>query len=308
LGFSVSYSYPGYGYPIGYAYTPMAPLVMQGQPLWVGGDPSDNAVMRGALEEEARRWQQPLDATEKPKARRLPQPSTPDAKLKSLRLQLRGDAWLKEQDYTQAYQRFQQAVDAAEDRPEAHFRLGFALVALGRYELAVKNFKRGLEIDPALPLTGSNLDAIYGKENRLAISSFTHKVADWVREDIRDPDRLFLMGLLLHFDDDHDRSTPFFATAYRLAGEGSHLVAFLNPVEPEANKPAGGQVGPAPLAPGEAGLKPPAAGIPPQPAAPVIQPKIIVPPGAPNPPRLETNPQRQREAAGGPKLPPLPEP
>ncbi len=77
-------------------------------------------------------------------------------------------------------------------------------------------------------LTASRLEAIFGDDNRLAILSLTERVTGWVREDIRDPDRLFLVGVLLHFNGD-SRASQFFEAAYRLAGSGDHLLAFLQP-------------------------------------------------------------------------------
>ena len=56
------------------------------------------------------------------------------------------------------------------------------------------------------------------------------------------------MGVLLHFNGDN-RSGQFFEAAYRLAGGGDHLLAFLQP-QPENRENATGPrspVGPRPL-------------------------------------------------------------
>ena len=130
--------------------------------------------------------------------------------------------------FLNAYERYKYAVSAANDRPEPYFRLGYALAAIGSYESAVKFIKQGLDLDPQWPTHGERLEAIFGEDNRLAILSLTERVTGWVREDIRDPDRLFLIGVLLHFNGDN-RAAQFFEAAYRLAGSGDHLLAFLQP-------------------------------------------------------------------------------
>jgi hypothetical protein len=64
-------------------------------------------------------------------------------------------------------------------------------------------------------------------------------VAAWVREDIRDPSRLFLMGVLLHFNDDPDKSRTFFEAASALAPEPMYAQAFLEAEDRQhAAKPA----------------------------------------------------------------------
>ena len=119
--------------------------------------------------------------------------------------------------------------------------MGFALAAVGSFDSAVKYIKDGLDLDPQWPSHGDRLESIFGEDNRLMIL-LTERIAMWVREDIRDPDRLFLMGVWLHFDGDN-RATPFFETAYRLAGYGDHLLAFLLPGNGAGGQPFAGPPG-----------------------------------------------------------------
>jgi hypothetical protein len=102
---------------------------------------------------------------------------------------------------------------------------------MGRYAKAVHQMKQGLQIDPTWPTNGASLEKLFGSENKLAKSSVISRAVHRVREDIRDPDRLFLLGVLLHFDDDAERASIVFETALRLAGSGEHLEAFLRPLE-----------------------------------------------------------------------------
>ena len=176
----------GFGYGPAYSYLPAAPVVIQAQPQFIGPNPFHNSVLNDALLENEARWGQKLII--EPQIKTVDRPikdSTPAAKLKSLRLQAQGDEWFRKQKYLLAYSRYKRAAVEANDRAEAHFRLAYALTALGRFSGAVQEFKRGLRLDPVWPVTGKGLSQVFGDDNQLAKLSKIHKVADWVREDIR---------------------------------------------------------------------------------------------------------------------------
>lgn len=262
---------PGYyNYGPLYSYIPMAPTVLQGHPQFIGPNPFNNSVLNEARLENEKRWGKELHI--EPEVKTVERPikkSTAAAQLKSLRAQSQGDEWFRKGNYLQAYSRYKKAVSEADDRATAHFRLAYCLVAMGRYDRAVSEMKRGLRIDPTWPVTGDGLAVLFGADNQLAKSTTVSQVTAWVREDVRDPDRLFLIGVLLHFDDD-DRAGKFFETALRLSGSGDHLVAFLKQPEQPAEPPK------------------------PQPG-PQVQPKVIEP--------VPAEPKQD-----GPVLPPLPAP
>lgn len=230
---------PGYGYGYGVVapgyviappvvgYVPVAPAPVVPVVPFNGPDPFDNDVLRGAMEENRHRWGEPLKIKpEPPPPVKIDKPSPPEALARSIRLQQHGDAWLKKSEYQQAYERYRRAAAAAPERAAPRFRMAYVMAASGRFSLAVQQIKRGLELDPDWPSTGRSLDEVFGEDRRLGVLSLIQEVAAWVREDIRDPDRLFLLGVLLHFDDD-SQAVPFFENALRLAGEGEHLHAFL---------------------------------------------------------------------------------
>jgi len=242
-------------------------------------NPYQNPVIRETLRENADRWGQPIVPDRLPAlAPRAVRLSSPEAKIRSLRSEGRGDVWFRKQNYLQAYQRYKQAVAEAGDRAEARFRLAYALTALGRFHEAIRHFKRGLEIDPTWPASGLTLQELFGPENQLAKSSLMHRVADWVRGDIRDPERLFVLGILLHFDENTERAAIVFETAFRLAGRGNHLTAFLRSDQPAESQTPQAR---------------------PEPA--LIPPRVIEPQPVPvDPPVLEPKPERI--------VPPLPAP
>jgi hypothetical protein len=249
-----------------------------------------NDALWNAWKESQERWQTPLNPDALPGiAPQVITPSTDEARLRSVRAQARGDEWFKQQQYAQAHERYEDAVSLAEDRGEAWLRKGLALAALGQFEGAARDIKRAVEVDPTLPARGESLDAVFGPENVLAKTALEQQVADWVQADIRDPQRLFLMGAVLHFDGYGEKASPFFEAALRLAGYGQHLVAFMNsteaaPLPDRVPKAAPGDVDgiPNPTAPGR-----------PTPA-----------PSAPEPAR----PPAGSGEGGALPLPPVPEP
>jgi tetratricopeptide (TPR) repeat protein len=274
------YGLPSYaGYAPVYGYAPVAPTYVPVVPQYVAPPFFNNEVIQRGLLENDLRWNQPLQFTPAPPNNaRKPEPSNTAAILKSLRAQSNGDFLFQRQDYHGAYQRYHQAVRAAPDRAEANFRLAFALTALSRFDSAVAYFKRGLRLDPKWPVTGASLGRIFGRHNELAKTDVLGKVTRWVKEDIRDPDRLFLLGVLLHFDNDNDKSAVLFEAAYRLAGGGDHLKAFL-------------------LAGKQASVKKPAA-----------KPKAVPPAPAPKQDEAPPKPGIKAKPPQGPILPPLPKP
>jgi tetratricopeptide (TPR) repeat protein len=154
--------------------------------------------------------------------------SNGDAVRRSLEQEVLGDKKLRLRKWSEACAYYRQSVDAADDRARVHLRLGFAYVALNHFTLAQREFKRGLALDPAIANDGDNLATIFGPESDPIRKSIQQQIAAWVRNDIRDADRLFLLGLWLHYDDD-PRSREVLEAALNRAGEASHIAALLRP-------------------------------------------------------------------------------
>jgi len=281
-----NYAIPSYGWPVNrwygyssrwYGYSSLsygaqfpwyANASIPAAPPAVWGPPAlpQNAALLQAAAENEQRWRNPVDLAAEQKPRPAIIPSTPEARLRSLEARQRGDQWFRQQDFTHAYARYKSAIASASDQAIPHFRLAFTLVALGRHSRAVDYLKLGLLRDPAWPHTGQPLEQLYRQENTLVQTSHLHKVAEWVRADIRDPDRLFLLGVMLHFTEQPDKAATCFETALRLSGRGEHLKVFLrSAAKAQAPNPAAAPAGPAdagiPQAPGQPGL-----GLPPAPA------------------------------------------
>lgn len=235
-----AYSYGAFGYPAyipQYTYAPS--IVIQPQPIIFEPDPFDNDVLNRDQQIEDLQRLKNL----------IPNPADPDRPLhvkksnaagrqRSLHLQGQGDISFRERRYAKAYSHYRQAIKAAQDLSAPYFRTAFALSAMGHFESAVRYLKQGLRLDPKWPLTGEGLDERFGQDGEIAKNSMLHKVAQWVREDIRDPDRLFLVGVLLHFNNDIDRAMKFFEAADQMGGSPRHVRLFLNLEAAAADDPA----------------------------------------------------------------------
>ncbi|MDB5389298.1 MAG: repeat-containing protein, partial [Planctomycetaceae bacterium] len=156
------------------------------------------------------------------------QPSTLEQKARSIHFQGQGDIWFRKQNYMQAYSKYKQASGAASDLAAPRFRMAYAMIALKRYELAVSEMARGIQLDPKYPLTGDSPAKVFGPDNQIAAGALAGQVADWVRQEIQAPDRLFLLGALLRMNGDVERARICFQAAAQVGGQPAPVMAFLN--------------------------------------------------------------------------------
>jgi|GEM_PF-2434458 len=153
---------------------------------------------------------------------------------RSREIELFGDDKLQTQQWMQAYINYRNAVDAAPDRAEAHVRLGFAALAMNRYAESVTEFKRALLLDPLTGKTGETLSSVFGPDSQDVRAVILRDVPRWTRENLRDQDRLFLLGFVLHYNED-TRSREILDAALRLPGSKDHLVALRKPAPPRVH-------------------------------------------------------------------------
>ena len=172
-------------------------------------------------------------------------PSDPVAIRLSREQQDAGDAQMRAGHWSQACLNYRNAVDAAEDRAEAHLRLGFAQAALFRFPFAVREFKVALALDPTVASATERLASVFGPNNETVRKSIQRQISEWVREDLHNADRLFLLGLWLHCDDDL-RAPEVLEAALRFTDHDRHIVALLVPAPSAASlatQPRGTQNG-----------------------------------------------------------------
>ncbi|MCA9068110.1 MAG: tetratricopeptide repeat protein [Planctomycetaceae bacterium] len=238
---------PAPGYPLFPNYTPAVPRVIYGYPPVLGYNPLTNPTGNLPATGNFPQVGNPaLNLAPAPNgAPPLPLASSPEAKLKSVRAEAQGDMWFQKQEYHKAFDRYKTAVSEASDRGAAHLRLAVCYAALNHMDLATRQLKRGIAADPQFAENADVLKKIYGDGNQIAQSEMVHRAALWLKEDIRDPDRLFLLGTLLHLQKD-ERAPILLKTGLLVQGGGDHFREFLRvaeaPSTPNNNSPATGNV------------------------------------------------------------------
>ncbi|MGQ9575671.1 MAG: tetratricopeptide repeat protein [Thermoguttaceae bacterium] len=144
-----------------------------------------------------------------------------------------GDQMFHKRKYVEANGRYRTAAQIAPGLADAHFRQGFALVAIGRYEAAAKAFKRGLEIEPDWAVSDFRLESLYGANEADKAAHF-ERLAEAAARQAPNADLLFVIGVCLHFDGQAQRALAFFRRAAQLAGANrTHLKGFLKGPGPD---------------------------------------------------------------------------
>ncbi len=137
-----------------------------------------------------------------------------------------GDARFARQEYSDANQRYRDASRTAPQLADAWFRQGFAMIAIGRYDLAVAAIRRGLKLNPNWAKSDFNLKELYGPDDAIK-NAHRDALAEAAEANPNDADLLFLLGVHLYFDGQIDRAKKFFARAKEFAGvDADHLNAF----------------------------------------------------------------------------------
>lgn len=187
-------------------------------------------------------------------------PTNAEARARSKRQLEIGDDWFRKQQYGEAWIAYKEAARAAPDVADAYFHQAAAAVAQRRYEAAVDALKYGLRISSTYVDGEFKYTKLYG-DNRLAQTSHLEALAQ-AALDQPSADLYFLTGVMLFFDAEPMRSTPFFAKAREVqAGETWHIDIFRTILQRmEMQQAQGGQpvvnrvpaAAPAPKAPQQA--------------------------------------------------------
>lgn len=139
-----------------------------------------------------------------------------------------GDTLFAKQKYAEANDCYRQAAHNAPQLATAWFRQGLALAALGHCDSAADKIKRGLKLDPAWPKSNFSLDRLFAN-NDAAKDACLDAAAAAAKEKPANANRLFLLGVLMHFDGQSERAAKVFARAERAAGNNvGHIEAFLD--------------------------------------------------------------------------------
>jgi len=123
-----------------------------------------------------------------------------------------GDAQFTAGNFLEANVRYRKAVAAAPRLGDPYFRQGYALMAAGRWDLAADAIRRGLSHQPDWADSGFTNAELYA-DNPTMKAEHMRRLAEAAEEDEHDADRLFLLGVMLHFDGKPARAKPFLQRA-----------------------------------------------------------------------------------------------
>lgn len=156
--------------------------------------------------------------------------STPASRLKSLDFQVKGDQRMREQKWSEARAAYANAITAAPDQADAHFKLAVCYVTIQRFDNAIREFKRAIKLDPKSIRTAKSLKTLFGPDGQIIRNSIVSKLGIWAKEDLHNPDRLFLYGAMLHLNGD-PQSREVLESAMKENGgdDSNHIARFLNP-------------------------------------------------------------------------------
>lgn len=148
--------------------------------------------------------------------------------LRSLRYQTEGDILFRKQDYMNAYLMYSRAAVMDESRAEPRMRMGLALAATEQWDRSLKELRHALELNPKLARDSETLDSLFGENNESAKSEFIAGVRRWVERNVQDADRLFLLGVILHLDDQIQSAAPLFQQVAHLDDQDPYVKLFLS--------------------------------------------------------------------------------
>jgi tetratricopeptide (TPR) repeat protein len=248
--FSLALGYSGFGYGFDrYGYYPGGPVtvvyVQQPPPVIVAAVPDRQALAEQALalfqrqvRDDPRFEPPPADFDDRPPPRRPPpmppadppkpppkeppkpppaKPPEPPAPLddpvaENARLVEVGRSAFADGEYGRAALRFRQATAVAPNQPEAHFLLGQALFALGKYHDAVDALHAGLALQPDWPAGKFRSPEPYGP-NLADYADHLKALEDALDRRSADPVLLFLAAYELWFDGRRDDARRLFRKA-----------------------------------------------------------------------------------------------
>jgi len=151
----------------------------------------------------------------------------------------RGDALFRHHQFRKARDRYRNATRSAPHLADVFFRRGTAELALGLWDAAAASFRRGLALPNDWAASPFRWEDVYGEDGRTAQEKTLDRL---VREVTRHPlngDRMFLLGLQLHFDGQAERAAIFFRRAAQLLRNPAYLMPFLaidQPVQPRRGR------------------------------------------------------------------------
>lgn len=257
--------WPGYGYSTGYAplglptYSLFPPPVTYGGPIFVpaeamygpgavrrfmgvdpplGPIPGLNAPLVPSPPALANVPAAPLVLPNNPQPVANPQPRPINAQVQARALEQinAGDVHFRAGRYHVALQRYKDATTTAPELADGFMRQGWALLALGQFDVAARAMRKGLELKPDWHTQAFRLQELYPEV--VAKQAHRDAIERVARDRDTDPNMSFLAGMFAWADRDMDRARGWFTKAKQHEiGDQKHIATFLSILPAAANAP-----------------------------------------------------------------------
>ena len=241
--------YSSYGYtpysPYGYAYgapvflspwTMFGPgpiMRMMGVDSWFANPPSgggNGGGFSGAGGGTNRVFHQPANKPDPADSVADAKPAAEHGNQHSTDLAMRyigfGDTHFGKQKYSDAYDRYKKAAQAAPEIADAWFRQAFALSAMGRYDQAVKAVKRGVDINPDWAKSDFRLTEVYGQDDAVKQANLD-SMAKASEDDQANGNVALMLGIHYYFDGKQELAKPLLERAAKVGGNDTVVQGFL---------------------------------------------------------------------------------
>ncbi|MFT5522624.1 MAG: tetratricopeptide (TPR) repeat protein [Pirellulaceae bacterium] len=142
-----------------------------------------------------------------------------------------GDALFRDKDYDRALLLYDEAIKRSPELAEAHIRRAMTLVAKGEVENAAESFRKALGRTPNPMGYRFALRELY-KTNEVDKQAHLDYVATKALKNQADGELFFVLGVMLHLDEQYNRASKFLDFAAKLDGKthGDYVRRLLAPV------------------------------------------------------------------------------
>ncbi len=140
-------------------------------------------------------------------------PSSQHNRDEAANLVAQGKALMGLQQFQRSLAKFKLAIQNAPELPEPYFCMAANYLAINNGDKAIEMIQRGLTQDPYWPFSNPTLSQFYGAENIALVEQIKTRVVEWTHDNVRDADRLFLLGVVLIFEQDFANSRTLLQTA-----------------------------------------------------------------------------------------------
>jgi tetratricopeptide (TPR) repeat protein len=137
-----------------------------------------------------------------------------------------GDARFGDLKYNEALDRYRRAAKECPTLGDAWIREGFAQAAMGNYDQAAKDMRRGLDEKPDWADANFRLDDIYG-DNAADKKARVDGIVRATESDPNNGDLALVAAIHLYCDGKQDQAAPFFRRAAQIQGSDANIKAFL---------------------------------------------------------------------------------